>query len=410
MPSRDRGRGGEVRTVYQRHPYPPVTPGSVPSADWRLPPPEWLQALWRPASRRFAPARVLIAGCGTGGEAFALAKRAPGAVIVALDFSPRAIRLARAQQKRVADGARITFRQADLSDPRLPELTGGHFDFISCHGVLSYVPDPRGVLKNLTRCLADDGALYIGVNGATHHSVRWRRAVTAFGLDPAAWPDDEPSRRVLRLLDALAETSASPRLAHRSAAYLASDVFGPEIRNLPLEQWLAMTRAAGLHFCGSHSCVESLKGLCERRLTDDLLPRSRAELHALEEELMPSAFHRLLFTRRAPERCPWERPATLAHWRPVTLGLYRAKVSPRRTGPFRHVELVSRALNLRVELWLETWACELIAAATGDRSVRALTRDARPRPNLTSARQTLYLLYLLGVIELLPPVTPQSAT
>ena len=55
----------------------------------------WLNALWRPESARFAPRRVLVAGCGTGREAFAIQHRAPEAEVVAVDLSPRAIAIAK---------------------------------------------------------------------------------------------------------------------------------------------------------------------------------------------------------------------------------------------------------------------------------------------------------------------------
>jgi SAM-dependent methyltransferase len=391
-----------VRQLYERYPYP-VDQAARPSSKWRLPPPAWLNAWWRPDSRRFAPRRVLIAGCGTGREAFGVARRLPNAELVGIDFSPRSIAIARRFSRQLGLSRRATFRVADLHDPRLPSLTGGDFDFVSCHGVLSYVTEPGRVLENLARCLADDGALYLGVNGQTHHSVRWRAALPAFGLDPMEWEEAPAGRRTLRLLDAIAEKSAAPRLAGRPTTYLASDVFGPPIRNLPLDAWLAMARPAGLHFVGSQSCGDSLKGLCERQLTS-LLPRSRAELHVIEELLIPSAFHRLLFTRRPPPTAPWADARELLAWKPVRVGLYRMTVPRRITpGKLHTVKLESRPLNLRVTLELEAWTCELLRRANGKQSLRDLVRNASTRPPASSIRDAVYLFYLLGLVELLRP-------
>lgn len=397
------GQGRRVRQTYERYPYPDEDGGWKPSQRWRLPPVAWLNAMWKPGSGRFLPRRVLVAGCGTGREAFAIADRIPSARVVAVDFSPRSIAIARRDQRRLGIGRRLRFVVGDLNDRVLPDVTGGDFDFISCHGVLSYVARPERVLEQLTRCLSVDGALYLGVNGETHHSARWRAALPAFGLDPSQWRENEEARRVLGVLDAMAEQTPAPRLARRSAAYLASDVFGPPIRNWPLDRWLTLTQNVGLHFRGSHSCVESLKGLCEKRLVCMLIPRSRAEHHALEERLIPSAFHRLVLTRGAPSNAPWNDPRELLNWSPVTLGLYRNSVQARRPARgWRQVRLASTALDLLVEMPLETWVCEMLRKPHRGR-LADFADGLSTRRRQAECRDTIYTLYLLGVLEMMPP-------
>ena len=65
--------------------------------------------------------------------------------------------------------------------PVLVDLTGGDLDFITCHGVLSYVARPDRILEQFARCLSEDGAPYLGVNSETHHSRRWRDVLPSFG-------------------------------------------------------------------------------------------------------------------------------------------------------------------------------------------------------------------------------------
>src|ERR1700746_4056500 len=48
---------------------------------WELPPLPWIKTIWQ---RRQPANRILIAGCGTGSEAFALRNRFPDAEIVAI--------------------------------------------------------------------------------------------------------------------------------------------------------------------------------------------------------------------------------------------------------------------------------------------------------------------------------------
>jgi SAM-dependent methyltransferase len=356
----------ELRTAYDRLPYPHPTTARADHR-WRIAPAAWLNALWRPESRQFAPRKVLVAGCGTGREAFAIQHRVPDAEVVGVDLSPRAIQIARAFQAGSAKYRRMRFMVADLGRRRSIGLAGGGFDFVSCHGVLSYVPDAQQVLDNLARLLSPDGALYLGVNGSTHHSVRWRAAIRALGLNPERWRDDRATRRVLRLLDGMAERTPFRHFARRPAAYLAGDLFGPPFRNLPLADWVAIGRRAGLHFRGSQTCGDSLSGLFAHNVIGMLKPRSRAEHHLLEELLMPAAFHRLLFAAAAAPAPPWTDAQALLDWRPVRLRVYTVHIPPtkRKAASPRRVTVKSPALNQLVELLLEDWEVELLRRADG---------------------------------------------
>jgi SAM-dependent methyltransferase len=391
--------GWAVREIYERYPYP-ETPIGRSVASWRIPAPSWLVSLWRPGVSTFQPRRVLVAGCGSGREAFAIARRLPAATIVAVDFSPRSIRVAQASQRRLPSAKRIRFLVADLRSRRLGQVTGGAFDFISCHGVLSYVPDPTCVLGNLQACLADGGALYLGVNGREHHSVRWRAALPAFGLDVDTWRESTRARQVLRVFDAMAARTPAPRLATRSASYLSGDVFGPPLLNLPLADWMRMARQAGLHLLGSESAGESLRGLCDEDLVPALIPRTRAEVHELEDRLLPVAFHRLLLAKQQPIRAPWGDPEALIEWQVIRLPLFRVTFPARLAGTAR---FASRALNLLVESRIDA-ALAAALRGHGRRTIREGVSRAGARIDPRALRDALYLLYLLGVVELRPGV------
>ena len=353
---------------------------------------------WRPGDSAFRPRRVLVAGCGSGREAFALAQRLPDATIVAVDFSPRSVRVARASQRRLPFARRIRFQVLDLGGPGLAGKTGGAFDFISCHGVLSYVANPLRVLRQLRDCLTDEGALYLGVNGAMHHSVRWRGVLPAFGLDVGSWRETAEARRVLRVLDAMASRTPMPRLASKSASYLSGDVFGPPFLNLPLADWLHLAGQSGLHFRGSDSTGESLRGLCDENLVSALIPRTRAEIQSLEEQLIPSAFHRLLLTKEPPARAPWNDDEALMDWRVVRLPLFRISLPARPPGMAR---FTSRGMNLLVESRIDS-ALAAVLRARRPAAICEVVRRAGARVHARGLRDALYMLYLLGVIELLP--------
>ena len=142
---------------------------------------EWINAVWQPP--RDFPARILVAGCGSGNEAFAFRGRFPQSEIVALDFSPRSIALAKSSQRRSPHKRRIRFAVGNLASLKFKAIAFGKFDFVSCHGVLSYVPKIEKALANISSCLASDGLFYLGVNGAAHFSASWRPILHRLGFD-----------------------------------------------------------------------------------------------------------------------------------------------------------------------------------------------------------------------------------
>ncbi|MFI5380567.1 MAG: methyltransferase regulatory domain-containing protein [Tepidisphaerales bacterium] len=106
--------------------------------------------------------RVLEIGCATGGNILPLAVALPGAEFTGIDLSPRQIELAR----RVAAAlglSNIGLQAVDLMD--FP-AGAGPFDYIICHGVYSWVPDPvrRKVLELCARHLSPSGIAYISFN------------------------------------------------------------------------------------------------------------------------------------------------------------------------------------------------------------------------------------------------------
>jgi SAM-dependent methyltransferase len=318
----------DIRQIYEDHPYPGPQGGTPP---WQLAPMEWIQALWGPGRAAADPERILVAGCGTGAEAFALRRRFPDAAIVAIDFSSRSIAMANQLQRR-SRRRPVRFMVADLSVRGLHRMVGRDFDFVSCHGVLTYVPAPTRALRSLARCLAPDGALYLGVNGSRHRSIPLRDALPAFGFDAARLVDTPALREVLRLLNAL--LPPFDRMVRETAPYLASDVFGPLFQNLPLAAWIGVGREAGLHFQGSFSSHRDLRPVFEQGLGGRLAPRSRAEICELLDIMQPAAFHRLLFTRTRASNPPWARYDRLVTWRPVLTNLYRSRL-PARSGSGR---------------------------------------------------------------------------
>jgi SAM-dependent methyltransferase len=372
------------------------------NAKWRRVPIEWINALRKTGSPHAAPARILVAGCGTGREAFQMQRRFPEAEIVAVDFSPRSISIARALQQGAAKMRRIRFLVDDLTRRGLSKTLGDKFDFISCHGVLSYVPEPDRALANLADSLSPNGILYLGVNGTQHSSVSGRKFLPKFGFDMTELRDGPGLRRLLKLYEAILGLSGRARLSNKTSGYLAGDLFGPLIHNLPLANWLRIARNARLHFQSAYSCHYALRLAMEKDFPQLLIPRSRPEICELLEILHPAAFHRLLFTRQPELNPPWEKHDALLTWRPTLTNLYTVRL-PKRSRSWktlRKVTFKSVATNTRLDWQMPEWEIEIVRQSDGQRTIGTIL-DGIPvdiRPGLL--RQQLYIFHQLLVVTL----------
>jgi SAM-dependent methyltransferase len=387
----------KVRAAYELRPFPSVSRESLRHPPWRLPPWEWITAV----AACPIPRRILVAGCGTGLEAFAFRERFPKAEIVGLDFAAHSIRLARRLQRRSARWRDLRFLRADLTNPRLAREIGDGFDFVSCHGVLSYLPASERALRNLARCLAPEGVFYLGVNGIGHFSRAWRKFLPAFGFEMEHWPGGPRLWRHLKLAVALSDEGHGELLRH-GAGYLASDLFGPVIHNLPLAEWTRKCRAAGLHLRGSHGAQRLIWSAINDGSCDLFMPRSRGQVATLVDLLRLNSFHRLLFTRRPEPPAPWLRPDELMSWRPLVAPEMRRRRWP-KTGRSRVVRIRSRSINRSIELRGAGWEIDLLRGGDGEHSIREILRGSGRTVAPATVRSQLYLFYLLELVNLRRP-------
>jgi SAM-dependent methyltransferase len=393
----------KIRQAYQALPYPAVDKENPVLRKWRWVPIDWINVLWQPA--RHASERVLVAGCGTGLEAFWFQQRFPSARIVGVDYSDRALAIARKLQRNLPRSRQIHFVRADFAAKNFKEIVGGEFDLISCHGVLTYVPDVERALQNLANCLAADGALYLGVNGSRHFSATWRPALRALGLEIDRFADGPALRKALKICDAL-DGKKVGWMAKGDADYLSSDLLTPLIANLPLNRWQTLCRAAGLHLLGSKEAHRTVRRVVADNLYELLLPRSRTELYELAERIAPSVFHRLVFTAKPAPDPPWQDRAELLRWR-VFPSVRRSTRWPKISGSlrtFRNFTIKSPATNTIADIYAPQWVLKILEESNGIREVREILGEASSRISSRSLRKHLYLLYLLAFINLQPPL------
>jgi ubiquinone/menaquinone biosynthesis C-methylase UbiE len=400
----------QVRQVYEKRPYPFGNDKALKRRTWKLRP-EWVNAVGQGQARNFAPRRVLVAGCGDGTEAFNLRRQFPQAEIVAVDFSVRSLAIARRLQRRAGEMRDIRFVAADLADPQLPARLGGGFDLITCHGVFSYIAKPARALKNFARCLAPEGMLYLGVNGSAHVSTRLRQALPSLGFDLNHFRDNRHLREVLKLCDAVLFGDGLPGISAHRAGYLAGDVFGSLNQSLALSEWVSLGRRAGLSFRGNWASLSLFRKMAEDDFYTHLIPRSRAQVAGFLEQLAPSQFHRLLFSRAPDVNPPWENRARLLQWTLALTCLYAIKLpqpGKRVRDRLRAFTVASPALKISTAWHMPEWELELLRGGNGDRSLASMLAKIPLSVPFPELKKQLYLLYQLGIINLMPP--PQDAS
>lgn len=208
-----------VKADYERLPYPGIDASEVsPTMNWTWVNMGWVCSLVPVVFNEELPfKRILIAGCGTGNEAFRMHNRYPGAEITAVDYSEASIQIAQKYQSEHPHHAGIQFEVGDLTDGNDDWAKADHYDFISCHGTLSYIPDVSGVFDLFKRCLSETGILYLGVNGAKHFGINVRSSFEYLGHNVDELEDTLETRRLIELIDRLCPQQS--HLANRSSAY-----------------------------------------------------------------------------------------------------------------------------------------------------------------------------------------------
>ena len=116
-----------------------------------------LEALLHEGTAYPPGSRVLEAGCGTGAQTVALARRSPQARFTAVDLD--AVSLMRAQERLQAAGvANVQLQQADLCAMPFPAAS---FDHVFVCFVLEHLRDPVAALGALGRLLRPGGTLTV---------------------------------------------------------------------------------------------------------------------------------------------------------------------------------------------------------------------------------------------------------
>ncbi len=111
-------------------------------------------------SGKITPSRTLDLGAGPGHDAIYLAKR--GFRVLALDISPAALKLARANARKAGADERIRFRVEDVTKLDVPESSVSFANDRGCFHVLD-AAGRKAYLRQVSRALAVGGLLLLRV-------------------------------------------------------------------------------------------------------------------------------------------------------------------------------------------------------------------------------------------------------
>lgn len=149
-----------VRSQYERYPYPPRNPTEEARRllEVEIDRLAVINFYCFKAQNNFEGARVLVAGGGTGDSAIYLGEQLLGknAEIVYLDISQSSLERAK-QRAAVRKLDNITWRHGSIL--ALNPETAGVFDYITCTGVLHHLDDPAAGLRALRSVLKPAGGM-----------------------------------------------------------------------------------------------------------------------------------------------------------------------------------------------------------------------------------------------------------
>lgn len=164
----------------------------------------------------FRKAKVLELGCASGGNLFSQALIYPKADFFGIDLSAEQIALA--NKARDAIGAKnVRFEQMDITKFDMKKYEG-HFDYIICHGVYSWVPETvrEKILELCDKCLAPQGLALISYNTLPGwNAVRSLREMMLFHANRFENPADK-IKQAKALLKFLSENVSEGRGGYKA--------------------------------------------------------------------------------------------------------------------------------------------------------------------------------------------------
>ena len=402
----------KVKEAYDQLPYPGIDNLSVdPAVDWSWVNVNWLCSLMPGFFEGDPPfKRILVAGCGTGNEAFQMHNRFPNAEITAVDYSEESIRIAQEHQNTNLKYSGIRFEVGNLTVDKGNWVKAGYYDFISCHGAMTYIPDAQKVFDLLAKCLSEEGMFYLGVNGATHSGVTIRKSFEYFGHPSHKFEDTLETRRLIELFDRL--NPSQSYVAGYTPSFLHSDILNTFSHNLTLPEWTEYAEKSGLNLVSSGELIPQLSKTLSPYIFPFLFPKSRKELCELIAINNSASFHRLVFSKQTPPPIPWSDAEALLNCNFQTTGLYSIQ-NPISDiyGELMFNANISQGCDINFRWLMDDISVKLFSQQEGSQRIRDVLEDSIEayKGNLHALLVKLFMFYQLGIIKILPEPCEQSS-
>jgi methyltransferase-like protein/SAM-dependent methyltransferase len=205
--------------------------------------------------------RVLELGCAAGGNIATIGEMFPGSEIVGVDLSGRQI--ADGQQVVTAAGlTNVSLRHASITDI---DESYGAFDYVICHGVFSWVPNPvrQKILAVCSANLKPTGVAYVSYNTYPGWHMRGMlRDMMRFHADRFATPAQkvEQARALVDFLASSTKNDTGPygtllrqeleSIRHQADHYLYHEHLEEVNDPLYFHQFVDMARKHDLRYLG----------------------------------------------------------------------------------------------------------------------------------------------------------------
>ncbi len=254
--------------------------------------------------------RVLELGCARGGNLLPMAMELPEASFVGVDLSARQV--AEARERAEALGLRnVAFHAMGLEKI---DAGFGTFDFVVCHGVYSWVPEPvrERILEICAANLSAEGLAYVSYNTYPGWSSRGMvRDLVRFHARSEETPEgrverargflEELAGHVVRQEGAYASVLKVEASRFREAddTYLLHEFFEDDNAPCFVHEFLRRAEAAGLEFVAEAQAPGLFDGLPES--ARELVSRWAGGVAAREQylDLMVNRTFRRTVLRRA---------------------------------------------------------------------------------------------------------------
>jgi 2-polyprenyl-3-methyl-5-hydroxy-6-metoxy-1,4-benzoquinol methylase len=120
---------------------------------------EWIPAMGDVDERlgSDSPARIADVGCGYGWSCIGIAQAYPNVRVDGYDLDEGSVAAARQNVMEAGLDDRVTIECRDAGDPTID----GEYDLVTAFECVHDMSDPVGVLQNVRRLVADDGAVFV---------------------------------------------------------------------------------------------------------------------------------------------------------------------------------------------------------------------------------------------------------